>query len=39
MSMAHGLEARVPFLDVEMLQEAFEVVDPALKMHVRPPVR
>ena len=35
MTMAHGLEARVPFLDTEMLKEAFEVVDPALKMHVR----
>jgi asparagine synthase (glutamine-hydrolysing) len=25
MCMAHGLEARVPFLDVQMLQEAYEV--------------
>jgi phosphoserine phosphatase SerB len=33
MSMAHGLEARVPFLDVDMLQEAFGHVDPAVKMH------
>ena len=26
MCMAHGLEARVPFLDVQMLQEAYEVL-------------
>ena len=32
MSMAHGLEARVPFLDVAMLQESYGVVDPALKL-------
>lgn len=33
MGMAHGLEARVPFLDVDMLAEAYGEVDPALKMH------
>jgi len=31
MGMAHSLEARVPFLDVEFLQVAFSV-DPALRM-------
>jgi len=36
MCMAHGLEARVPFLDVQMLAEAYETVDPALKMHAPP---
>ncbi len=30
MTMAHGLEARVPFLDVEMIETAL-TVDPALK--------
>jgi len=33
MGMAHGVEARVPFLDVEMLRMAYEEVDPAIKMH------
>jgi len=33
MSMAHSLEARVPFLDVEVLQEAFGHIDPSHKMH------
>lgn len=33
MSMAHSLEARVPFLDVEVMQEAFGHIDPSHKMH------
>jgi hypothetical protein len=33
MGMAHGLEARVPFLDVALLAEAYAQIDPALKMH------
>jgi len=33
MGMAHGLEARVPFLDVEMLAEAYGCMDPSLKLH------
>ena len=33
MSMAHSLEARVPFLDVDMLKEAYENIDPSVKMH------
>lgn len=33
MSMAFGLEARVPFLDVQMLAEAYGELDPACKMH------
>ena len=32
MTMAHGLEARVPFLDLEMIDLAMRI-DPALKMH------
>jgi len=31
--MAHGLEARVPFLDVEFIEKAF-LIDPADKMIV-----
>jgi len=34
MSMAHGLEARVPFLDLDFVDVAF-AVDPALKMIVK----
>mmetsp|Transcript_18038 Transcript_18038/g.52616 ORF Transcript_18038/g.52616 Transcript_18038/m.52616 type:complete len:572 (+) Transcript_18038:121-1836(+) len=33
MGMAHGLEARVPFLDTTLLEEAYGHVDPALKLH------
>jgi len=34
MGMAHGIEARVPFLDVDMLAEAYGKLDPTIKMHV-----
>lgn len=34
MSMAHGLEVRVPFLDTEMVAYAFRI-DPALKLPAR----
>jgi asparagine synthase (glutamine-hydrolysing) len=37
MCMAHGLEARVPFLDVDVLAEAYGKVDPKLKMHTKMP--
>lgn len=32
MGMAHGLEARVPFLDTTLLAEAYGHIDPELKM-------
>jgi asparagine synthase (glutamine-hydrolysing) len=32
MTMAHGLDGRVPFLDVELLRIAMSI-DPSLKLH------
>jgi asparagine synthetase B (glutamine-hydrolysing) len=33
MGMAHGLEARVPFLDTDVLQEVYANIDPLHKLH------
>ena len=38
MCMAHGLEARVPFLDVSMLEEAYSVVNPYARHGLDPAI-